>query len=127
MEAEQKKTILVVEDDPDVLSVIVKYLRQLGYKVMTAVDGMEGLKKLDSGGFDLVITDIVMPYVSGVGVVTALKKKKPHIPIIAITGYGKEPEAVAVEKKANLVLAKPVRMSLLKEYIDELLSKNDSA
>jgi len=126
MDAGRKKTILVIEDDREVLSVIIRYLTQLGYEVIAATDGMEGLKKLDSGGFDLVITDIVMPYVSGVGVVTALKKKKPHIPIIAITGYGKEPEAAAVEKKANLVLAKPVRMSLLKEYIDKLLSKNDS-
>jgi CheY-like chemotaxis protein len=126
MDAGRKKTILVIEDDREVLSVIIRYLTQLGYEVIAATDGMEGLKKLDSGGFDLVITDIVMPYVSGVGVVTALKKKKPNIPIIAITGYGKEPEAAAVEKKANLVLAKPVRMSLLKEYIDELLSKNDS-
>jgi CheY-like chemotaxis protein len=126
MDAGRKKTILVIEDDREVLSVIIRYLTQLGYEVIAATDGMEALKKLDSGGFDLVITDIVMPYVSGVGVVTALKKKKPNIPIIAITGYGKEPEAAAVEKKANLVLAKPVRMSLLKEYIDELLSKNDS-
>lgn len=125
METAENKTILVIEDDTEVLSVIIKYLTQLGYKVMTATDGMDGLKKLDSGGFDLVITDIVMPYVSGVGVVTALKKKKPHIPVIAITGYGKEPEAAAVEKKADLVLAKPVRMSVLKDYIEELLSSKD--
>ena len=125
METAENKTILVIEDDTEVLSVIIKYLTQLGYKVMTATDGMDGLKKLDSGGFDLVITDIVMPYVSGVGVVTALKKKKPHIPVISITGYGKEPEAAAVEKKADLVLAKPVRMSVLKDYIEELLSSKD--
>lgn len=125
METTQKKTILVIEDDTEVLSVIIKYLSQLGYEVISASDGMEGLKRLDSGGFDLVITDIVMPYVSGVGVVTALKKKKPHIPVIAITGYGKEPEAVAVEKKADLVLAKPVRMSVLKDYIEELLSSKE--
>jgi CheY-like chemotaxis protein len=129
MKDEQKKTILVIEDDPDVLSVIIKYLKQLGYKVITATDGMEGLKKLDSDKFDLVITDIVMPYVSGVGVVTAAKKKKPHIPVIAITGYGKEPEAAAVEKNADLVLAKPVKMAVLKDYIAQLLSpssKGDS-
>ena len=125
METTQKKTILVIEDDTEVLSVIIKYLSQLGYEVISASDGMEGLKRLELGGFDLVITDIVMPYVSGVGVVTALKKKKPHIPVIAITGYGKEPEAVAVEKKADLVLAKPVRMSVLKDYIEELLSSKE--
>ena len=119
---EEKTTILVIEDDPDVLSMIIKHLEFLEYGVITAMDGMEGLKKLDSGGYDLVITDIVIPYVSGVGVVTALKEKKPEIPVIAITGYGKEPEAAAMEKKADLVLAKPVKMSLLKEYIAKLLS-----
>jgi two-component system cell cycle sensor histidine kinase/response regulator CckA len=125
MEKKQKKTILVVEDDLDVLSITVKHLKRLGYKVITATDGMEGLKQLQAHDYDLVITDIVMPYVSGVGVVTALKEKKPHIPVIAITGYGKEPEAAAIEKKADLVLAKPIRMSVLKEYISELLtSKN---
>jgi len=68
----EKETILVVEDDLDVLSMITKHLKYLGYNVRIAKDGMEGLKQLEMGGFDLVITDIVMPYVSGVGVVTAL-------------------------------------------------------
>ena len=118
----RKKTILVIEDNPDVLSVIIKYLKRSGYDIIAAKDGMEGLKKLESGGYDLVITDIVMPYVSGVGVVTALKGKNPHIPVIVITGYGKEPEAAAMEKNADLVLAKPVKMSVLKDHIAQLLS-----
>jgi CheY-like chemotaxis protein len=121
MEKEQKKTILVIEDDPDVLSMIVKHLKHQGFDVVTAKDGLEGLKKLKAGGYDLVITDIVMPYVSGTGLVTALKESKPQIPIIAITGYGEEPEAVATEKKANLVLSKPVKMSELKDHIARLL------
>jgi DNA-binding NtrC family response regulator len=122
MEKEQKRTILVIEDDPDVLSMIVKHLEHQGFDVVTAKDGMEGLKKLKAGGYDLVITDIVMPYVSGTGLVTALKESKPYIPVIAITGYGEEPEAVATEKKANLVLSKPVKMSELKDHISRLLS-----
>ena len=122
MDKKQKKRILVIEDDLDVLSMIIKHLEYFDYEVITATDGMEGLRQLDSAEYDLVITDIVMPYVSGVGVVTALKEKRPHIPVIAITGYGKEPEAAAVEKKADLVLAKPVKMSALKNYIDDLLA-----
>jgi CheY-like chemotaxis protein len=102
--------------------VIVKHLEHFGYEAITATDGMEGLKQLQAAEYDLVVTDIVMPYVSGVGVVTAVKEKRPDIPVIAITGYGKEPEAAAVEKKADLVLAKPVKMSILKEYIDKLLA-----
>jgi CheY-like chemotaxis protein len=121
--SEQKKIkLLIIEDDMDVLSMMVKYLEYSGYEVITAADGMEGLKKLESGEYDLVITDIVMPYVSGVGVVTAIKEKTPDIPVIAITGYGREPEAAAMEKRADMVLAKPVKMSQLKDYIEELLT-----
>lgn len=121
MEKKTKKTILVIEDNRDVLSMIIKHLEYLGYNVISAEDGMEGLKQLEASEYDLVITDIVMPYVSGVGVVTALKAKNPGIPVIAITGYGKEPEAVALEKKADVVLSKPVRMAVLKDHISRLL------
>lgn len=118
-----KKTILIIEDDPDVLGVMVRHLERLDYRVISAADGMEGLKKLDSENYDLVITDIVMPYVSGVGVVSAIKSKRPGIPVIAVTGYGKEPEAAAMEKNADMVLAKPVKISLLKECIRDLLAR----
>jgi len=118
---QKEKSILVVEDDKDVLSMLVKHLELLGYNVVTASDGMEGLKLLEGSDFDLVITDIVMPYVSGLGVVTASKTKNPQVPVIAITGDGKEPEAAALEKKADLVLSKPVKMAVLKEHIEKLL------
>jgi CheY-like chemotaxis protein len=121
MNEEERKTILVVEDDPDVLSIMVKNLELAGYRVITATDGMEGLKKIKSGGYNLVITDIVMPYVSGTGVVSALKESAPHIPVIAVTGYGEIPETIAMEKRADLVLSKPVRMSDLREHVDKLL------
>ena len=121
MEEEKRKTILVIEDDPDVLAVLVKHLKHQGFDVVTAKDGMQGLKKLKAGGYDLVITDIVMPYVSGTGLVTALKESKPNIPVIAITGYGEEPEAVATERRADLVLSKPVKMAELKEHIATFL------
>lgn len=117
----KRKVILIIEDNKDVLSMIVKHVKHMGFDVITATDGMEGIKQLESGGFDCVITDIVMPYISGVGLVSALKQKYPHIPVIAITGYGREPEAAAMEKEADLVLAKPVKMSVLIEHIKRLI------
>jgi DNA-binding response OmpR family regulator len=118
---EKQKTILVIEDDPAVLSMIEKHLTGEGYAVITASDGMEGLKRVGSDTYDVVITDIVMPYVSGVGIVSVIKEKKPHIPVIAITGYGKEPESAAMERKADIVLTKPFKMSTLKEHLMQLL------
>jgi DNA-binding response OmpR family regulator len=123
MQERRKKKILIMEDDLDVLDTFIKHLKLSGYDVISAIDGMEGLKKINEGGYDLVITDIVMPFVSGVGVVTALKTKTPEIPVIAITGYGKEPEAAAMEKKADIVLAKPIKMSVLIKHIENLLSR----
>ena len=123
MDKDPKKTILIIEDDQGVLTTIVKHLSHAGFEVMTAADGVEGLKKIKAGGYDLVITDIVMPYVSGTGVVTSLKELNPTIPVIAITGYGPEPEAVAIEKKADLVLSKPIKMTKLKKYVAEFLEK----
>jgi CheY-like chemotaxis protein len=118
----KSKTILIVEDDTDVLTMLVKHLEYDGYQVISANNGMDGLKLLDSEIYDLVITDIVMPYVSGVGVISALKEKRPHIPVIAITGFGEEPKEAALEKKVDMVIAKPVKITLLKDYISKLLS-----
>ena len=126
MDAKDKKTggktILVIEDNPDTLSMIIDYLESLRYGFISAMDGMEGLKQLETGDFNLVITDIVIPYVSGVGVVSALKEKRPNTPVIVITGYGKESEAVALEKQADVVLPKPINMAVLKDHISRLLS-----
>ncbi len=123
-ETREEKTILVVEDDKEVLKTITKHLEHMNYKVLTAEDGLEGLKLIEIGDFDLVITDIVMPFVSGVGIVTALKQRRPEVPVIAITGYGKEPEAAALEKNADLVLSKPVKMAVLKSHVKELIEKS---
>ena len=119
-----KKTILVIEDDRNQLSALEQYLEKAGYLVITAINGMEGLKLLESAQYDLVITDINMPYVSGIGVISALKGKHPHIPAVAITGFGEAPLGAAKEKKANVMLKKPLKMSTLIGHIEKLLYAN---
>ncbi len=117
--------LLVIDDSQEILAAIDKYLKQKKYEVATAADGLEGLKLLKSteGGFDLVITDLVMPNVSGVGVIAILKKEFPGIPVVAITGYGEQPEALALEANADLVLEKPFDLDDLEQSIVNLLSK----
>jgi two-component system chemotaxis response regulator CheY len=61
----QKRRILVVDDDPDVRNLVSDLLNIEGYEVHMAVDGMEGLAKLKKGGFDLLISDINMPRLTG--------------------------------------------------------------
>ncbi|MCF8060990.1 MAG: response regulator [Deltaproteobacteria bacterium] len=118
------RTILLVEDDSDVRRMIGEHLEFYEYRVVEARDGMEGLQRLESGQYDLVITDIVMPFVSGVGVVRAVKAKRPEIPVIAITGQGKVSEDMAAESNADLVLDKPINMAEFVEHVRRLLGEH---
>ncbi len=115
------KKILVVEDNEEILSMLLKYLAFLGYEAMGAADGLEGLKHLRTEAYDMVITDLSMPYVSGIGIISVIKKDYPEIPVIAITGIGRYAEELAQEKKADYVLGKPFELSELKDAITRLL------
>ncbi len=118
---QDKKRILVIEDDQEIRSMLEDYLSYLGYEVLTASDGLEGLKEIKSRDYDLVITDITMPFVSGIGIISVLKQKHPDIPVIAITGYGYHAEELAHEKRADRILSKPFEIQELKETIENLL------
>jgi DNA-binding NtrC family response regulator len=86
---------------------------------------LDGLKafETDESSIDLVITDLVMPEISGVGVISIIKKKYPGIPVIAITGWGEHPGALATEAEADLVLDKPFELVDLERHVADLISK----
>jgi len=116
--------ILIIDDDEHVLVNLCYFLNYKKYDVTSASDGLEGLKLFenDQQGFDLVITDIVMPRISGMGLISIIKKKFPEIPVIAITGWGEYPGAFATESRADKVLSKPFELSELDKAINELIS-----
>jgi len=116
--------LLIVDDDEEIQSTLKDFLIKKGYEVFSASDGLEGLKLLETEepGFDLVITDLVMPNISGVGLIAIIKKKFPGLPVIAITGWGEHPEALASEVQADQVLEKPFGLSELEKSLKKLLS-----
>jgi DNA-binding response OmpR family regulator len=122
---ERTYKLLVIDDSQEILAALDKYLQQKKFNVTTAADGLEGLKilKAEKGGFDLVITDLVMPFVSGVGVISILKKEFPDTPVVAITGYGEHPEALALEANADVVMEKPFDLDDLERQVNDLLAK----
>ena len=121
---DQPLKLLLIDDDEPVLANLCYFLRDKKYGVTTASDGLEGLKLFenDQQGFDLVITDIVMPKISGIGLISILKKKYPDTPVIVITGWGEFPEALALESQADKVFSKPFELSELDKAINELIS-----
>lgn len=115
----------MIEDNPEILNGLQSFLSRKGYEVITAPDGLEGLKIIEADGnaFSLVITDVVMPHVSGLGIIAIVKRKNPDTPVIAITGMGEHPEKLAKEASADVVLIKPFELKDLKRHIETLLAK----
>jgi DNA-binding NtrC family response regulator len=119
--------LLIVDDNEDILSTFYEFFNSMGYQVKTAVDGFAALKLLrnKSNFFDCLITDLVMPNISGVGLISIVKKEYPHLKIIAMTGYGDQPGALASEAEADVVLFKPVDLFKIENMVSELMAKDD--
>jgi len=121
---EEKPRILVIDDSKETVAGLQSFFNNK-YEVLTAENGLDGLKHFEEheNEIDLVITDLVMPDISGVGVISIVKKKYPGIPVIAITGWGEHPEALATEADADLVLEKPFELTELDKHVTDMLAR----
>jgi CheY-like chemotaxis protein len=108
------RRVLLVEDDRFLRRACEKSLRQQGYTVLTAADGEEALRAIQAGQPDLILLDILMPKVTGIEVLRALKsdEKTRAIPVVILTNSSKETDVREIETlgaagylvKANLSL-----------------------
>jgi DNA-binding NtrC family response regulator len=116
--------LLIIDDSEEILTALCNFFTKKKYDVISASNGLDGLKLLDEEGetFDLVITDLVLPNISGVAVISIVKNRFPNTPVIAITGWGEHPEALAKEAQADLVLEKPFKLPSLEKAAKRLLS-----
>ena len=86
-EMERLLNVLVVDDQPVLCDIFTEYLRHDWHNVETANNGAEALEKFQAGSFDLVITDLTMPGMTGEQLATAIREISPSIPIILLTGF----------------------------------------
>ena len=118
------KKILIVEDDPRNIRVVVMALRPHGYTLLEATDGEEALKIAVREQPDLIIMDIQLPKMSGLEVARRLRETPAfsHTPIIAITAYAmKGDKEKAIESGCDAYLSKPINTRELPEVIAEML------
>ena len=111
------KNILVDDDDATSRTLLTKALSK--YTVAEAENGVDAIKKIGKKTPDLIITDIQMPEMDGVGLLKQLRKKKPKLPVIAVTGFMGEDELKAHD--FNGYLLKPVSVDDLKELVQSTL------
>lgn len=116
--------VLIVEDDTSARSFLQKSVETLGYECRVAMDGEEGLERFEAWRPDLVLTDIRMPKVDGLQLLSEIRKISPDVIVIVMTGYGSETYAMeALRLRANDYLQKPVRH----QQINNLLRKYEVA
>jgi len=88
------KDILVIEDDQLILKMVEFRLKKEGHKVTLAEDGNEGVKALNDHKPDLIITDIMVPFKSGIEIIEFARSKYPNCPIIVLSALGEEESTV---------------------------------
>jgi two-component system response regulator HydG len=100
--------VLVAEDEEITLNNIVDTLREEGYEVSTTRDGLEALKSMESGSFDVLVTDIKMPGLSGLDLLSRVKERFTETEVIVVTGFGSISSAVdAMKMGAYDYITKP--------------------
>ena len=117
----QETKILLVEDNNDVLAALRLLLEMDGFKVFTARDGSEGYRSYLDGCPDLVITDLNMPSMDGLELITLIRTDRAcsKTPIIVISAYQESERCKAVG--ANCYLRKPYDYDQLKQLIDYIM------
>ncbi|MFV5689307.1 response regulator transcription factor [Flavobacterium sp. ZT3R25] len=119
------KKILVIEDDILMVKILEFILRKEGYELTIAKDGIEGIEKLNSVNPDLVITDIILPFKSGLEVISFVKENFNHIPVIVVSSMGEEEGTVleAFNLGADDFVSKPFNPNELKIRVKRIFDR----
>ena len=119
------KRILIVEDDPSVLRATSFILEKEGYEVLTAVDGLEGLRRAKDDNPDLLVLDVMLPGIDGFEICHSLRTESQtaHLPILMFSAKGQETDkATGLKVGADEYLTKPVERTVLLSKVEALLA-----
>lgn len=116
--------ILIVEDDVDIQELLQEFLKEAGYWVDTAGDGIEAISLFSKSDYDLILLDILLPKVDGYGVCELIRKQS-QIPIIMLTALGSEESQIkGLDLQADDYITKPFSMPVLIRKIAVVLRRS---
>lgn len=117
--------ILVIDDDKFVVAIIAGTLKNNGHEVEVAYDGEAGERMFDAGAFDAVVCDMLMPQQEGIETIRHMRRTKPGVAIVAVSGgLGSAFDVLAVAKQmgADVTLAKPFHAPQVIAAVDQALA-----
>jgi len=119
--------VLVIDDESQIRSMLRLMLERVGYEVIEAPDGIEGIRRYRENPADLIISDLIMPNKDGIGMMIELKKEFPEVKIIAISGGGlNKPDGYLEGAKklgAMHTLTKPIERDQLLRVVKDTLNE----
>jgi len=122
------RRILIIEDDDEMRSLLKDFFEEEGYESASVSNGSEAIHKLVRESFDLIITDVRMPGLTGLDILPGIKKLQPQAPIIVITAFGSEEVSRrALERGATVYLEKPIHFHQLRTLVHEMISSKGKA
>ena len=120
----RRERIVVIDDTEMVRKVLVQYLERLGFATLEAADGKEGLDVIRANRPDLVLCDLRMPNLDGLGLLKVLKQESPELPIVVMSGAGLLQDAIgALQLGAWDYVEKPVEFPVLEHALNRALEK----
>jgi len=119
------KTILVVEDADAIRDMVCAMLAQQGYQCLEAADGADALRMLDqtAAPVHLVLTDVIMPKMTGAELGRHLVRLRPELPIVFMSGYSDDPAVREFERMPPIFLAKPFTAAALLQKVRQALDQ----
>jgi len=116
--------ILFVDDDRAILEIVREYLAEIGYHVDVVDNGLAALERIKEKPYHIVFTDIKMPDISGLELLSAIKEHRPETEVIIVTGHGSMESAIQAMKYGSYdYLQKPFKLNVLKIIIDRILDE----
>jgi DNA-binding NtrC family response regulator len=124
--AENMTRVLVIDDESTAISGLRALLELDGYDVVALDSSPRAQELIRNETFDVVITDLEMPVVSGIDIVRAAMLSRPSMPVLILTGYGDSPAALAaLQSGARCIIEKPVDYDHLARELEALLRSSD--
>lgn len=119
----ENKNILIIDDDPAMIKLFELIAKKAGFNVISATNGVEGLKKINQQDFILVITDLKMPIMNGIDFIKEARKipKFMNFPFVIVTGNFQEFSGDVALLKNLTIMEKPIKQKDLEELLDHTL------
>ena len=113
------RRILVVDDDPEVATMLSRSLTRRGFAVETTASADEALARAAATGYEAALLDLVMPGQDGAALASRLREKIPGLPVALLTGYTHSPLLSSAERHGVAVFIKPVVIQEIVEYLEK--------